>query len=121
MNHATHNAIVSFIDDRSEMPVCSRVGREWSRAKRVKYRDLRGTVEREQAAMGVSITLEPATAAMEKEAVSAGFDHSPDWAPRLSQDSDFDDCRSASRQEGSEDAANKDDTQAGAEGEAGRG
>jgi site-specific DNA-methyltransferase (adenine-specific) len=49
-------------------------------------RDLRGTVEREQAAIGVLITLEPATAPMEKEAVTAGFYDSPGWGqkyPRL--------------------------------------
>jgi DNA modification methylase len=42
-------------------------------------RDLRGTVEREKAGMGVFITLEPFTAPMEKEAVSAGFFHSAGW------------------------------------------
>ncbi len=36
-------------------------------------RDLRGVVEREQAAIGVFITLEPATAPMRKEAADAGF------------------------------------------------
>lgn len=40
-------------------------------------RDLRGTVEREGAAIGVLITLEAPTADMTKEAVSAGFYHSP--------------------------------------------
>jgi hypothetical protein len=35
--------------------------------------------EREKAAMGVFITLEPATADMKEAAVSAGFYHSPDW------------------------------------------
>jgi hypothetical protein len=36
-------------------------------------RDLRGVIEREAAAIGVFITLEPATAAMRKEAAEAGF------------------------------------------------
>jgi site-specific DNA-methyltransferase (adenine-specific) len=40
-------------------------------------RDLRGTVEREGAAAGIFITLEPATREMEKEAVAAGFYRSP--------------------------------------------
>jgi len=35
-------------------------------------RDLRGVIEREDAAMGVFITLEPATAPMKKEAAEAG-------------------------------------------------
>jgi hypothetical protein len=42
-------------------------------------RDLRGTVEREDAALGVLITLEPPTSAMAQEAVTAGFYHSPGW------------------------------------------
>ncbi len=40
-------------------------------------RDLRGVVEREKAAIGVLITLEPATKPMEKEAAEAGFYESP--------------------------------------------
>jgi len=36
-------------------------------------RDLRGVVEREEAAIGVFITLEPPTGAMRKEAADAGF------------------------------------------------
>lgn len=36
-------------------------------------RDLRGVIEREEAAIGVFITLEPATAGMRKEAAEAGF------------------------------------------------
>ena len=42
-------------------------------------RDLKGTVERENASMGLFITLEPPTSAMRKEAVSAGFYHSDVW------------------------------------------
>ena len=42
-------------------------------------RDLKGTVERENAAMGLFITLEPPTRPMTKEAVSAGFYHSDVW------------------------------------------
>ena len=42
-------------------------------------RDLKGTVEREQASMGLFITLEPPTQPMTKEAVSAGFYHSDLW------------------------------------------
>ena len=40
-------------------------------------RDLRGTVEHANAAMGVFITLEDPSRDMNKEAVSAGFYHSP--------------------------------------------
>ncbi len=42
-------------------------------------RDLKGTVERENAAMGLFITLEEPTRAMTKEAVSAGLYHSDLW------------------------------------------
>jgi site-specific DNA-methyltransferase (adenine-specific) len=42
-------------------------------------RDLVGTVKREGAAIGVFITLEPPTSEMLKEAVTAGFYHSPHW------------------------------------------
>ncbi len=42
-------------------------------------RDLHGTVDREQAAIGVLITLEPPTSEMVKEAASAGFYDSTLW------------------------------------------
>ena len=42
-------------------------------------RDLKGTVEREKAAMGLFITLEEPTGPMRTEAVSAGFYHSDVW------------------------------------------
>jgi site-specific DNA-methyltransferase (adenine-specific) len=40
---------------------------------------LKGTLGREKAALGVFITLEPPSADMETEAVSAGFYESPGW------------------------------------------
>ena len=42
-------------------------------------RDLKGTMEREKAALGLFITLEEPTREMDKEAVSAGFYHSELW------------------------------------------
>ena len=42
-------------------------------------RDLVGTLEREKAAIGVFITLEPPTRDMQTEAASAGMYHSPLW------------------------------------------
>ena len=42
-------------------------------------RDLKGVVDREKAAMGLFITLEPSTEPMRVEAVSAGFYHSALW------------------------------------------
>jgi len=49
-------------------------------------RDLKGTVEREGAAIGVFLTLEPPTREMITEAATAGFYQSPGWGtthPRL--------------------------------------
>lgn len=49
-------------------------------------RDLRGTIEREKAAIGVLITLETPSKAMEAEAAAGGMYHSPGWDrdyPRL--------------------------------------
>ncbi|MCY4063111.1 MAG: DNA methyltransferase [Chloroflexi bacterium] len=45
-------------------------------------RDLKGTVEREGAAIGVFITLENPTGAMTKEALAAGWYESPAWGKR---------------------------------------
>ena len=42
-------------------------------------RDLRGTLEREQAAIGVLIALDPATKPMQTEATAADFYTSPGW------------------------------------------
>jgi len=42
-------------------------------------RDLRAVIEREKAVMGFLITLEPPTKPMLKEALSAGYYHSPGW------------------------------------------
>ena len=42
-------------------------------------RDLVGTVQREQAAIGIFITLEEPSRDMVTEAVRAGFYHSPGW------------------------------------------
>jgi len=45
-------------------------------------RDLRGVVDREEANIGVLITLEEATQAMRTEAATAGFYESPGWGKR---------------------------------------
>jgi len=45
-------------------------------------RDLRGVMERENAEMGLLVTLEPPTKPMENEAVAAGF-YSPETYPHL--------------------------------------
>jgi len=56
-------------------------------------RDLRGVIEREEAAIGVFITLEPATKNMRKEAADAGFWQTKSLAgtkhPRLAKARDY--------------------------------
>ena len=61
-------------------------------------RDLKGTVEREKAALGLFITLEDPTRDMRTEAVSAGFYHSRSLAARLSENTDTHHRRPAQRQ-----------------------
>ncbi len=69
--------MITFIDDASGKPKRVIVQVKSGHVSSQVMRDLRGTVEREQAAIGVLITLEPATKAMETEAVTAGFYDSP--------------------------------------------
>lgn len=81
------DGIITFIDDRSGKPKRILVQVKSGKVKSGDIRDLRGTVEREDAAvMGVFITLEEPSRDMRTEAVSAGFYHSPGWGqdyPRL--------------------------------------
>ncbi len=49
--------------------------------KATDVRDLRAVIERDKAAIGVLIALEPPTKQMRKEAASAGF-YEPDWGSR---------------------------------------
>jgi site-specific DNA-methyltransferase (adenine-specific) len=73
------DGLITFIDDAGGKPkrviVQVKSGKVGSRD----VRDLVGTLEREKAACGVFLTLEPPTRDMEKEAASAGFYHSPGW------------------------------------------
>lgn len=80
------DGVITFIDDASSKPNRAIVQVKGGHITSQVIRDLRGTIEREQAAIGVLITLEPATKAMETEAVTAGFYESPGWGksyPRL--------------------------------------
>jgi site-specific DNA-methyltransferase (adenine-specific) len=80
------DGVITFIDDHTGKAKRIIVQVKSGKVKSGDIRDLVGTVEREQAAMGVFITLEPPTREMEKEAVSAGFYHSPGWGrdyPRI--------------------------------------
>jgi site-specific DNA-methyltransferase (adenine-specific) len=73
------DGVINFIDEASGKPKRALVQVKSGHVKSGDIRDLRGTVEREKAAMGVFITLEEPTSEMRKEAVSAGFYRSPGW------------------------------------------
>jgi site-specific DNA-methyltransferase (adenine-specific) len=80
------DGVINFVDDVSGKPKSIVVQVKSGHVKAGDIRDLRGTVERTEAAIGVFITLEPPTAPMNSEAVAAGFYHSPGWNqdyPRL--------------------------------------
>lgn len=80
------DGVINFMDDRGGKPKRILVQVKSGKAKSGDIRDLRGTVEREDAAMGVFITLEPSSRDMRTEAVSAGYYHSPGWGqdyPRI--------------------------------------
>ncbi|WP_417915078.1 DNA methyltransferase [Candidatus Electronema sp. JM] len=73
------DGIITFIDDAKGKPKCLIVQVKSGKVKSGDIRDLVGTIERENAAVGVFITLENPTKDMKTEAASAGFYHSPDW------------------------------------------
>jgi site-specific DNA-methyltransferase (adenine-specific) len=80
------DGVINFIDDRSGKPKRILVQVKSGKVKSGDMRDLRGTVEREEAAIGVFITLEEPSRDMRTEAVSAGYYHSPGWGqdfPRI--------------------------------------
>lgn len=67
------DGVINFIDDPKGKPSTIIVQVKSGHVKSGDVRDLRGVIERENAAIGVLITLEPATHDMEKEATVAGF------------------------------------------------
>ncbi|MFA5838215.1 MAG: DNA methyltransferase [Bellilinea sp.] len=73
------DGIIPFIDDSSSKPKQVMIQVKSGHVNSGIIRDLRGVVERENAAIGVLITLEPASSEMCKEAVSAGFYVSELW------------------------------------------
>ncbi len=73
------DGLILFFDDATEKPKRALVQVKSGRVSSRDIRDLCGTVNREQAAIGVFITLEEPTDAMMREAVSAGFYRSPGW------------------------------------------
>lgn len=73
------DGVMTFIDDTSGKPKRILVQVKSGKVKSSDIRDLRGTMDREKAAIGVFITLELPTREMVTEANSAGFYHSPGW------------------------------------------
>jgi site-specific DNA-methyltransferase (adenine-specific) len=80
------DGIINFIDDASGKPKQVIVQVKSGHVKSGDIRDLKGTLDREKAAIGVFVTLEDASRDMLTEATSAGFYESPGWQrsfPRL--------------------------------------
>ncbi len=80
------DGLITFIDDATgrakRVIVQVKSGKVGSPA----VRDLKGVLNREEAAIGLLLTLEPPTPEMITEAVASGFYHSPGWGtthPRL--------------------------------------
>jgi site-specific DNA-methyltransferase (adenine-specific) len=73
------DGVIAFIDDNTGKAKRVLVQVKSGHVNSSHIRDLKGTLQREQAAIGVFITLEEPTRDMTTEAVSAGFYHSPGW------------------------------------------
>ena len=73
------DGIITFLDDNTGKSKQVIVQVKSGHVKSGDIRDLKGTLEREKAALGVFITLEPPSQDMETEAVTAGYYHSPGW------------------------------------------
>lgn len=73
------DGVITFIDDASGKPKRALVQVKSGKVKSGDIRDLNGTIQREDAAIGIFITLESPSRDMQKEAVVAGFYHSDGW------------------------------------------
>ncbi len=73
------DGVIAFIDDNTGKAKRVLVQVKSGHVNSSHIRDLVGTVQREQAAIDVYITLEAPTRDMTTEAVKAGFYHSPGW------------------------------------------
>lgn len=80
------DGIINFIDDATGKPKRALVQVKSGKVKSGDIRDLVGTVQRENAQIGVFVTLEDPSRDMVTEATSAGFYASPGWGqnyPRI--------------------------------------
>ena len=73
------DGVIAFVDDTTGKAKRVLVQVKSGHVNSSHIRDLVGTVQREQAAIGVYITLDVPTRDMTTEAVKAGFYHSPGW------------------------------------------
>jgi site-specific DNA-methyltransferase (adenine-specific) len=73
------DGVIAFIDDNSGKAKRVLVQVKSGHVNSSHIRDLKGTLQRENAAIGIFITLESPSRDMTTEAVSAGFYHSPGW------------------------------------------
>ncbi len=73
------DGVIAFIDDSGGKAKRVLVQVKSGHVNSSHVRDLVGTVQREQAAIGVFLTLEEPSKEMRTEAVKAGFYHSPGW------------------------------------------
>jgi len=73
------DGVINFLDGGASVLQRIIVQVKSGKVKSGDIRELVGTVQRENAAIGVFITLEPPTQDMTKEAVTAGYYHSQSW------------------------------------------
>ena len=73
------DGIINFIDDNSGKVKRVIVQVKSGKVSRPAISELVGTINREEAAIGVFLTLEEPTREMRTEAVTAGYYHSPGW------------------------------------------
>jgi len=73
------DGVIAFIDDNTGKAKRALVQVKSGHVNSSHIRDLKGTLQRENAAIGIFITLENPSRDMTTEAVSAGFYHSPGW------------------------------------------
>lgn len=80
------DGVILFTDEAKKPPKRVLVQVKSGHVNSATVRDLRGTLEREEGALAVLLTLEEPSAEMVKEAVTAGFYHSEFWGkdyPRI--------------------------------------
>ena len=73
------DGVIAFVDDNSGQPKRVIVQVKSGHVKSGDIRDLKGTMQREDAPIGVFLTLEDPSRDMLTEATTAGFYHSPGW------------------------------------------